>query len=175
MPKIILYIACSLDGFIASKDGSVEWLRPFESYDYGYDKFFAGIGTVIMGSRTYEQILTFGKWPYGSTKTYVVTSRALEGPQGANVEFWSGDLEELTKVAKREAKEKDVWLVGGSRLAAKYWQKNMIDELHLFLIPVLLGGGISLMADVDHRVSLQLRHSTMHRNDVIELHYVPIF
>ncbi|WP_269848941.1 dihydrofolate reductase family protein [Methanosarcina horonobensis] len=75
-PRIKLYIACSLDGYIARKDGSIDWLIEYENNsetDYGYSEFYASIGTVLMGRKTYEQVLGFGDWPYGEKKTYVFT------------------------------------------------------------------------------------------------------
>ena len=98
MPNIILYIAISLDGYIAKKDGSVDWLSSFEE-DYGYEKFISSIDTIIMGSKTYQQVLTFGEWPYKGLKTYVFTHQKLKDDE--NVEFVSGSItQKINRIKK---------------------------------------------------------------------------
>src|SRR3712207_517414 len=88
MPEVKLFIATSLDGFIADRDGGVDWL--FADGDYGYAAFFDSIETLIMGRRTYEQVLGFGEWPYGEKPTYVFT-RGAPGGDHPHVEFVSGE------------------------------------------------------------------------------------
>jgi len=112
MRKIKLFIACSLDGYIAKEDGSVNWLP--ENTDSGYDQFYSSIDTVLMGQKTYEQILTFGKYPYKDKISYVF-SRNPNQKKDENVEFTS-EVEEFTKKLVSSS-GKDIWLVGGSEIA----------------------------------------------------------
>ena len=84
--RIRLYIATSLDGYIATPDGDVAWLEPFHAGDYGYDDFLKGIGTLVMGRTTFDQVLGFGAWPYAGKRAIVLTSRPVETPpEGAEV------------------------------------------------------------------------------------------
>ena len=80
MPHIVLYIATSVDGYIATADGSVDWLSEVNDSDedYGYDQFYAGVDALVMGSKTYEQVLTFGDWPYPDKPVYVMSQRQLQ-------------------------------------------------------------------------------------------------
>lgn len=107
--KIILYIASSLDGFIAGRNGDISWLDPYqvEGEDYGYSEFLKTIDIIVMGSKTYEQVLSFGGWPYEGFKTYVMTKRQLKHVDKAKVEFCSGDLDSFVPGIKRES-HKDI-------------------------------------------------------------------
>jgi len=110
MPEVKLFIATSLDGFIAERDGGVDWL--FTDNDYGYTSFFDSIETLILGRRTYEQVLGFGEWPYGEKPTYVFT-RGAPGGDHPHVEFVSSDagplVEKNCAIAPRGTSG---WLVG---------------------------------------------------------------
>jgi len=124
MRKIKLFIACSLDGYIAKEDGSVNWLP--ENTDSGYDQFYSSIDTVLMGQKTYEQILTFGKYPYKDKISYVF-SRNPNQKKDENVEFTS-EVEEFTKKLVSSS-GKDIWLVGGSEIASTFVNLKFVDEL----------------------------------------------
>ena len=118
---VTLYIAASLDGFIATEDGCVEWLEEHagaeDGSDRSYEEFFADVDCLVVGSRTYEQVLSVGEWPYGERPTYVVTSRDL--PLATDrVELVAGDLRELT--ADLEERYDRIWLVGGAALAQSF-------------------------------------------------------
>lgn len=141
MPTITLYIAQSLDGYIASKDGSVAWLDAFQSSDYSYDTFYASVDIVVMGSNTYEQVLTFGDYPYKDKLTHVYTKKTLPKPPHCDITFFS-HLE--TKIYTQLPSTKHVWLVGGSQLIQSFFEHNLITHITLFTMPILLGSGISL-------------------------------
>ncbi|MFA4887057.1 MAG: dihydrofolate reductase family protein, partial [Candidatus Nanoarchaeia archaeon] len=96
MKQVILYIACSLDGFIARPDGSIDWLKKYEGKgeDYGYHEFMKKVDCVVMGSKTYERCLEFEGWPENKKlKTIVVTKRNLRKVLGANISFHAGTLD----------------------------------------------------------------------------------
>ena len=114
---VILYLACSLDGFIAAPDGSVAWLDLFSAGgDYGYAGFLAGVGSLVMGSRTYEQALGFGGWPYARRPCFVPTSRTLPVPDGAVLRLRRGAISGPFAEARTAAEGRVVWLVGGAAL-----------------------------------------------------------
>jgi len=166
-PKIVLYVATSLDGFIADCDGGVDWL--FTDGDYGYSAFLDGIEALIMGRKTYEQVLSFGEWPYGDKVAYVYTRSVLQG-EHPHVEFVSGDV--TTFVADLRARcSKDIWLVGGAELAAAFRAQDLIDEYVLSVHPVLLGEGISLFEGTQPRVELRLKDAKSYPSGLVQLTY----
>jgi dihydrofolate reductase len=168
---VVLYLACSLDGFIAAPDGSVAWLETF-SGDYGYAGFLAGVGALVMGSRTYEQVLGFGAWPYGGRPCFVASSRALPVPAGADVRLRAGgDLEALAAEARTAAEGRAVWLVGGAALGRSMLDAGVVDTLDLALMPVLLGDGVPLFVPGLRPHGLVLCESRTHADGVVQLRY----
>jgi dihydrofolate reductase len=165
MRKIKLFIACSLDGYIAKEDGSVNWLP--ENTDSGYDQFYSSIDTVLMGQKTYEQILTFGKYPYKDKISYVF-SRNPNQKKDENVEFTS-EVEEFTKKLVSSS-GKDIWLVGGSEIASTFVNLKFVGELILSVIPVVLGKGIPLFQNIKEKIKLELIKTTEYP-ELIELRY----
>jgi dihydrofolate reductase len=171
---VVLYLACSLDGFIAAPDGSVGWLEAFsrDGEDYGYAGFLAGVGALVMGSRTYEQVLGFGEWPYADLPCFVATSRTLSAPTRADIRFRSGDdLEALAAEARTAAGDRAVWLVGGAALARSMLDAGLVDTLDLALMPVLLGDGVPLFVSGLQPHGLVLRESRTHADGVVQLRY----
>jgi len=172
MSEIVLYIASSLDGFIARRNGDITWLDEFnvEGEDYGYSEFLNGVDIIVMGSKTYEQVLSFSKWPYEGFKTYVLTRRKLDCVDGVEVKFYSGDLDSFVHNIKHESL-KNVWLVGGSTAAQNFLKQRYIDEIILSIIPIILGDGISLFQSADEEIHLGLLQSKSYGNGVVQLHY----
>jgi dihydrofolate reductase len=170
--KIILYIASSLDGFIAGRNGEISWLDAYqvEGEDYGYSEFLKTIDIIVMGSKTYEQVLNFDSWPYEGFETYVMTKRQLQPVDKAKVEFYSEDLDSFVPNIKRES-HKNIWLVGGASLAQSFLERSFIDEMILSIIPVILGDGISLFGRTQEEVRLELLRSGSYINGVVQLHY----
>jgi dihydrofolate reductase len=154
MPLIRIYIAQSLDGYIATPDGGIDWLRPFDSVDYGYEKFFSEIGTVVMGRKSYELARGFGEWPYGITRVLVITSRALDDAP-PSVTRVGADVARLT-TALRASGGKDAWIMGGAQTINAFLAAGAIDRIDLFTVPVLLGGGIPLFAPGRPETALKL-------------------
>lgn len=168
---ITLYIAASVDGFIATEDGGVSWLEKFQrdgGDEGGYEEFFASVDCLLMGSKTYEQVLGFGAWPYGQKPTYVVTRRDLPRTNEA-VELFDGPVDELAERLTREYEH--VWLVGGAQLAQTVLRSNRIDRLHLSLVPVLLGRGIPLFDDAGETHELTLLDTIARDSGIVELRY----
>ena len=142
MRKLMLFIATSLDGYIARPEGGIDWM--FTDHDYGYSAFFAGVDTVVMGRRTYDLALSFGAYPYAGTEGYVF-SREQRPPDG-NVAFVSEAPANFVDRLKR-LEGKDIWLVGGSEIIAECLAHDLVDEMIISVHPLMLGGGIPLFAN----------------------------
>lgn len=165
--KVILYIAMSIDGFIATKDGSVKWLDKFNNSggDMGYNDFIKLIDIVIMGNTTYQQILGFDcDYPYQNQKGYVFSNKKTGKDE--NVTFVSGNIKELV-----DKLEGNIWLVGGANLVNQFIESKLIDEFIIFTMPVLLGEGIRLFKESNKELPLKLTKTKSYKIGVIESHY----
>lgn len=147
MNKIILYIATSIDGFIADIHGGVDWL-PHPKNDaelevVGYKNLMSRIDTILMGSRSYKQILDFGDWAWADKKTYVFTSKTLEHNK-TYVSITHDSPPDFMTELKKYQSDKDIWLLGGAQLAQSFAREDLIDEIILTIVPQTLGEGIPL-------------------------------
>lgn len=167
MRRVVLFIATSLDGYIARMDGRIDWL--FTDQDYGYREFFSGVDTVVMGRKTYEQSLTFGEYPYPGRAGYVF-SRTRSGQQDEHVQFISGDPVDFIAGLKKK-KGKKIWLVGGADLVQDFVQADLIDEYVISVHPVILGGGIPLFRSPLPAQNLIFRDSTTFDSGLVQLSY----
>jgi len=140
MRPVILFIATSLDGYIARTDGGIDWL--FTDQDYGYREFFSCVDTVVMGRKTYALSRSFGEYPYPGRAGYVF-SRTRSGQQDDNVRFISTDPAEFIAGLKSKP-GKHIWLIGGSELIQHFVQADLIDEYVISVHPIILGSGIPL-------------------------------
>ena len=165
MRKIILFIASSLDGYIAKNDGNVDWLPV--SGSSGYDDFYKSIDTVIMGKTTYDQILTFGAYPYPDKKSYVFT-RNSDHKKDGDIQFVN-DVEKLTKNILSNP-GMNIWLVGGSKIISNFMNLGFIDEIIITIIPTVLGNGIPLFVDIQKEAKFELIKTTDY-DTLVELHY----
>ena len=144
MPRFRIFIAQSLDGYIARPDGAIDWLRPYDGVDYGYETFLGEIGTVVMGRKSYELTRSFGEWPYVSARCLVVTSQRLDDAP-PNVTRVGADFERLA-TALRGSGGKDVWVMGGAMTINAFLEVQAIDRIDLFMIPTMLGYGVPLFS-----------------------------
>ncbi|MBS2098452.1 dihydrofolate reductase family protein [Carboxylicivirga linearis] len=172
MGKIILYSAVSLDGFIAKKNGNVDWLKGYEDEgtDYGYSEFYKSIESILMGKHTYEQILSFDiPFPYGNKRNYVF-SKTLESASSPNTKIIKDKpldfINELKKVST-----KNIWLVGGGQLNGLLLKKKLIDELILSVIPVILGEGIPLFKNVQELIHFNLNKVETYESGIVQQCY----
>ncbi|WP_254764716.1 dihydrofolate reductase family protein [Natrinema marinum] len=172
--EITLYIATSVDGFIAAEDGSVAWLEEFQpeagtdDRDGSYETFFADIDALVMGATTYEQVRAFGDWPYEERPTYVLTHG--EHPRATDaVEFVDGEVAALA--TELERRHDRIWLVGGAQVVRAFLREDRVDELRLTLVPVLLGRGISLFGTDGKQRTLELLENTTRETGMVELRY----
>jgi dihydrofolate reductase len=170
MRKVVLYIAASLDGYIADTVGSVDWLPPVSGdEDYGYTEFLATVDTILLGRVTYEQVLTFGKWPYPKLTNYVFTHQPPAQAAHPSVRFVTEDPAAFVKELKQE-EGGTIWLIGGSLLAAPLFAAGLVDELMLFVVPRLLGAGIPLWRQ-GHAQPLKLLRTQTWPDGMTLLHY----
>jgi len=171
MRKVVLYIATSLDGYIASPDGSVEWLpTPPPNEDYGYADFLATADTTLLGRATYEQVISFGEWPYPTLTNYVFTRKPPEEAAHSSVRFVVEEPLEFVTQLRQEAGG-TIWLIGGSTLAAPLLAAGLVDEMILFVVPRLLGAGIPLWRLQDHSQPLKLLRTEAWLDGMVLLHY----
>lgn len=168
--KLVLYIAASLDGYIAAEGHKLDWLFNVEGEgDNGYSVFYDTIDTVIMGRITYDWIIEHeqGDFPYKGKACYVFSRSKMEVNE--DVTFIQGDVTEFTKILKNKTGKK-IWLVGGGELLDAFIKENLVDEMIVTIAPVLLGGGIPLFKKNRFQTSLSLK--TVNRfNQFTELHY----
>ena len=172
MSTVILYIAASLDGFIARSDGDISWLTKYQGgkEDYGYGDFYKNVGVSIMGAKTYEKSLTRNGGIDKKMPTYVITGRKLQTVANADITFYSGNLSKLVKQIRAETK-KNIWLVGGGQIAQSFLKENLVDEIVLAIIPIILGEGISLFGSVKEEVDFVLVATKSYKSGIVQTHY----
>lgn len=169
MRKIIVYIATSLDGFIARRGGEIDWLdRPRPRGNYGMDAFYRSIDTVIMGRKTWDLARSFGQTSYPGKQNYVFSHRARSHK---DVVFVRKSVGAFAR-ALRRTKGKDVWLVGGGQVIADFLDAGQVDEFIVHVIPVLIGEGIPLLQPRVRTIQLKLVASQAYADGVMRLHYL---
>jgi dihydrofolate reductase len=172
---IKLYIATSIDGFIARKDGSLDWLEDFpnpDKLDYGYLDFLENIDTIVMGRNTYEAILSFGMdWPYADSKSYVISSKEDFKIETENTYLINTLTKELINQIRTESK-KNIWIVGGGKLISSFLNHRAIDELILTIIPTILGDGIPLFPNKPLETQFTLKETQTYKTGVVSLNYL---
>jgi dihydrofolate reductase len=169
--KIVLFIAQSLDGYIATKEDSLDWLFNIEGEgDNGYSEFFETVDTVLMGKRTYDWIIKQekGQFPYQNKDCYVFSKSSFDNTN--DVEFVKGDVVNFTQILKKGA-GKNIWLVGGGNLLHTFLIEKLVDELIITVAPTIIGDGISLFKVGDYQLDLSLKN-TRTFNQFVELHYI---
>lgn len=173
MKKVVLYIAASLDGYIADARGSVDWLGGdgSEPDKHGsYDEFIKTIGTVVFGFTTYNQIVTElapGRWDYAGMESYVVTHRKMENKP--EITFTDEDLPSLVR-RLRQGEGKDVWICGGANIINQLMSEDLIDEYWITVMPTILGSGTKLFGERSNELKLKLV-STDSQDGVVDLRY----
>ena len=170
--KTTYYVAASLDGFIAEPEGAVDFLDAIGELDAtAYEQFFAGVDALLMGRRTYDQVLGFGEWPYGDRPCWVMTHRELDaGPDRAMA--IAGTPQQVHQhIAAHPCQH--LWLVGGADLATQFLQERLIDQVVVSVVPIVLGQGIPLFSNLQNQVVLSLMDVTPRPHDIVELTYIP--
>ena len=167
-----MYIATSLDGFIARRDDDISWLDPFNAggEDYGFSDFMKTVGTAVMGARTYEQSLAHPERLLTGIKTYVLTSRPLPIATGSDADLWHGTLTGLVKKIRQESND-DVYIVGGGQVISRFLDEGLIDEIRQFIVPVILNEGIPLYTGLRQEIFLHLINVEPYRSGIVQVRY----
>jgi dihydrofolate reductase len=163
-------MAISLDGFIASPDGGVSWLEPYDPYEVGFGEFLASVGAIVMGRKSYQQMLGFGPWPYGGKRTVVMTHSPLVAST-PDTETSAAQVDALADVLARETRNGDVWVFGGGEVARAFLNARRLDTLELCVVPILIGDGIPLFGPGTPAVDLRLSMSWRYINGLVRLDY----
>ena len=177
---VTIHMAASLDGFIARKDGSVDWMETSDEFAGGdtmdpefVEAFLKTIDCYVMGSRTYETALNFEAkgfgWSYGDKPVFVLTHRELPRTR-ATVEFFSGDLTQFVNGRLRPA-FRSIWFVGGSVVSAECLRLGLADEVRYSILPILIGDGIQFFDKLDRDVALHLAEVKAYKNGIVALRY----
>lgn len=153
--KATVFIATSLDGYIARENGAIDWLPMDGGEPHGFDEFYKSVDAVVIGRNTFETVLAFGGWFYGKKQVIVLSSRAseLKAPEGANCDFMSGDPQEI--VSRLEQRGINHIYVDGGVTIQRFLQAGLIQRLIITRIPILLGSGIPLFGPLPHDVRLE--------------------
>src|SRR4051812_19104579 len=167
--QFAVFIATSLDGYIARKDGSLDWLKPFEGEEHGYMEFFNGVDALVIGRGTYDTVLSFPEWPYGGKRVIVCTSRPVTPVKGE--EMWAGTPRALAEKLESEGARR-VYLDGGALIRGFLADGVPIDELTLNLIPIVLGSGIPLFAPGLAEQRVRLAASKVFPSGLVQLRYL---
>lgn len=170
--KLIYYVAQSLDGYIADKNNGVAWLDKYDSAgeDYGYESFYVEVDSIIMGRKTFDQVLGFGDWPYPSKSSWIVTHKPIL--KTLPEVFGTDDPPEMIMEIIRKKGFNTTWLVGGGEVANLFLERGLITNYIISLMPELLGDGVSLLGNAQMRSDMKLKSSQIFQNGVIQLHYV---
>jgi len=177
--RVTIHMAASLDGYIARKDGSVDWLETSDEYAQGESMDPAYVAAVlkaidcyVMGSRTYETALDFEDgghgWAYGDKPVFVLTSRTLP-KRRESVVFVRDDL--ATCLAELRTRFKSIWVVGGGAVAGDCLRRGLADELRYSILPVLIGDGVPFFDRLDRDVPLHLAEVKAYKNGMLALCY----
>ncbi len=174
--KSSVFIAASLDGFIARPDGDIDWLhRPEyampDGDDFGYKRFIASVDALVMGRNSFEKVLSFPSWPYDGTPVVVLSSRPRAIPTHLQnkVEVVNSSPADLVKALAAQGK-KHLYIDGGITIQ-HFLQAGLIDEITLTQIPVLLGAGLPLFASIGREIALELVESRSADNGFVQSRY----
>lgn len=175
MSQLKLYIASSIDNYIAMPNGNIDWLTSLpapKNGDYGYGELLNSIESTIMGRHTYEEILGFGvEWPYPNFQTYVVTSNqelSITTPKTQIID--SNELVALIQQLKQNNK-KDIWLIGGGQLIVFCLEHQLIDQMILTKVPIILGKGIPLFPPQPTKSNWELTKTEAFDTGLVNLTY----
>jgi dihydrofolate reductase len=192
MATTVYYCAASLDGFIAGPDDSLDWLTGYQGTFEGeraeadpmseggpYEVFYEGVEALVMGSATYEWLLDHldlaggGEWPYRGKPCWVLSSRQLRPPEGEGVDVRVVDapVGEIYGEMAAAAGDGALWIVGGGGVASQFADEGRLDEVHLTVVPVVLGSGKPLFERPLPSGSLQLAGTRVFRNGMVEMRY----
>lgn len=168
---VSVFIATSIDGYIAKKDGNIDWLYniPETGEDYGFNKFFSSEDVLIMGRKTYEKVLTFEKWPYEGKRVIVLSNTLQHNVMQYNTELYQGSIKLLTKKLYSEG-IKHIYIDGGFTIR-EFIKAKIVDHIIISIIPVILGDGIALFDKPLPETWYQLELVKQYQSGLVMLNY----
>ena len=171
-----VYIAASLDGFIATSDGGLDWLEEIpnpDKNDYGYGDFMKNIDAIVMGRKTFEKVLTFGQWVY-EKPVFILSNRLTNLPEEilGKAEIVSGDIKEI--IAQLNQKGYQNLYIDGGRVIQSFLQEDIVDEMIITRIPILLGKGIPLFDKLEQHLQFRHEKTEIYNNTLVKSHYTRI-
>ncbi|MDX1973620.1 MAG: dihydrofolate reductase family protein [Candidatus Sumerlaeia bacterium] len=161
--------AMSLDGYIADSEGGVDWLQGYEDALAGFDDFLSRMQVLLMGRKTYEQVLGFGEWPYGTKPTLVIGSE-FQHPPRPHVSYLPASTENIRQQATAFG-AMEGWIVGGTKTAELMLNAGIMTTLEVFLIPRILGGGTPAFTGLFSKAKLELKSEGRFDSGVVRLEY----
>lgn len=169
-----VYIATSLDGFIATSDGGLDWLEKIpnpEQNNYGYAEFIKSIDAIIMGRNTLEKVLTFGQWVYDKP-VFILSNSLKELPEHLldKAEIVCGDIEKI--IAHLNQKGDENLYIDGGRVIQSFLQEDLIDEMIITRVPILLGKGISLFGELEQHLQFRHKKTEIYNNSLVKSYYI---
>ncbi len=174
MSKLVLFIAQTLDGYIATKDGDIDWLSNHpnpDQLDYGYNAFIDNVDTIVMGRVSYEKILSFGiDWPYGAKKTFIVTKSKTYQTSTENTYIINTISQESLAEIKKQSKQ-NIWLLGGGEVIKSFLGIHAVDEMLITLVPLLLGEGLRLFPEGNYTEHFDFLKAESFSNGLLNLSY----
>ncbi|HBE9347793.1 TPA: dihydrofolate reductase [Clostridioides difficile] len=176
MRKVVLYIATSLDGYIAEENGSVSFLDEISSafkneQEDDYNTFYDTIDTIIMGNSTYVQIaneLSPNEWYYKGKECYVYSNTINEVTE--NVKYTNLEPKKLIEQIGKDKEKKDIWIVGGGDIVKLFMKDNLIDDYYIYILPIILGRGISLFKSGIDKTNLNFKKAS-NIGELVKLEY----
>lgn len=173
--KQSVFIATSVDGYIARLNGDIDWLSEYEpeaGEDYGFQEFMDSVDALVLGRNSFEKVLSFGKWPYGSKKVVVLSSSSPVIPSHVpdDVKVLSGAPQEIVEQLSREGFS-HLYIDGGNTIQ-RFLNAGLIQEIIITRIPVLIGDGIPLFGPVEKDIKLQLISTHSYKNGLVQHRYV---
>ncbi len=166
--SVILFIAASLDGYIAGPDDDLSWM--FTDADFGFSDFYSDVDTLIMGRGTYEVVRSYLDWPYPGKRVIVVSRNPDNEADTPLTEIYSDDLADLLTRLDGEGAKK-IWLVGGGELVQSFLKRDLLDEITVSMHPILLGNGVSLFLGGFPRTMLMLKDMKSYEGGLVQLNY----
>jgi dihydrofolate reductase len=169
--KASVFIATSLDGFIARNDDELDWLPAGGGEEHGYEAFMATVDALVIGRRSFEKILTFETWPYGEKPVFVLSTKPLApAPAGAQVEQMSGEPPEVvSQLAQRGIRH--IYVDGGITIQ-RFLRAGLIQRLIITRIPVLLGAGIPLFGPLARDIVLTHVATRQYASGMVQSEYI---
>lgn len=177
MRKLVYLLSVSLDGFLSDEQGSTAWMVGAPNVDYGFAEFYAKVGTIIAGRKTYDELASktaYGYFPYSDKEFYCVSSSDDLEALSEDMHFIKPD-ELISQVAKLKISPDDeslIWLAGGAQTASTLLDAGLVDELRIATLPILLGRGISFANNIRNIRPLRLFESTKHDGGVVMSSYL---